>query len=106
MVQKHGLVDKPDETVPMTMLWLLPQFILLGAFSDIFSKSSVCFFIYPSPVSMLRYLPFFIGAVGILGSVLTVYVVGKISERGGKMNWFQHDLNGSRLIAIKQSNVQ
>ncbi|KAL0338209.1 UNVERIFIED_CONTAM: protein NRT1/ PTR FAMILY 5.5 [Sesamum angustifolium] len=35
MVQKHGLVEKPDETVPMTMFWLLPQFVLLGAFNGI-----------------------------------------------------------------------
>lgn len=32
-----------------------------------------------------------------LGSVLSVFVVGKVSENGGKTNWFQHDLNGSRV---------
>lgn len=100
VVQKHGLVDKPDETVPMTMFWLLPQFLLLGAFSGIFKYSAISFFIDQSPVSTQRYLPFFISAVigiGILGSVLSVFVVGKISEKGGKTNWFQHDLNGSRV---------
>ncbi|KAG8377009.1 hypothetical protein BUALT_Bualt09G0123600 [Buddleja alternifolia] len=100
VVQRHGLVDKPEETVPMTMFWMLPQFILLGAFNGIFNYSSICFFIDQSPVSTQRYLPFFINGVfgiGILGSVLSVYVVGKVSERGGKMNWFQHDLNGSRV---------
>ncbi|KAL8526345.1 hypothetical protein ACS0TY_015533 [Phlomoides rotata] len=100
VVQKHGLVDKPDETVPMTMFWLLPQFILLGAFNGIFNYSAISFFIDQSPVSTRIYLPFFINAVvgvGILGSVLSVFVVGKVSENGGKMNWFQHDMNGSRV---------
>lgn len=45
VVQKHGLVDKADETVPMTMFWLLPQFLLLGAFNGVFTSSAVCFFI-------------------------------------------------------------
>ncbi|KAI3474189.1 hypothetical protein Pfo_028977 [Paulownia fortunei] len=90
VVQKHGLVDKLDETVPMTVFWLLPQFLLLGAFSGIFNYSTICFFIDQSPVSTQRYLPF-------VHYVLSVFVVGKVSERGGKMNWFQHNLNGSRL---------
>ncbi|XP_011094986.1 protein NRT1/ PTR FAMILY 5.5 isoform X2 [Sesamum indicum] len=100
VVQKHGLVDKPDETVPMTMFWLLPQFVLLGAFNGIFNYSTICFFIDQSPATTRNYLPFFISGVfgvGILGSVLSVFVVGKVSESRGKMNWFQHNLNGSRL---------
>ena len=32
-----------------------------------------------------------------MGSVLSVYVVGKISESGGKPSWFQDTLNKSRL---------
>ncbi|XP_047961343.1 protein NRT1/ PTR FAMILY 5.5-like isoform X1 [Salvia hispanica] len=100
VVQRHGLVEKPDETVPMTMFWLLPQFVLLGASTGIFNYSALCFFVDQSPVSTRRYLPFMISAVfgvGILGSVVSVFVAGKVSERGGKRNWFQHDLNGSRL---------
>ncbi|KAL2500551.1 Protein NRT1/PTR FAMILY 5.5 [Forsythia ovata] len=100
VVQKHGLIDKPDETVPMTMFWLLPQFLLLAALDGIFECSAVMFFIGQSPLSTRRYLPLFVSGVfgvGVLGSVLSVYVTGKISERGGKLNWFQHTLNRSRL---------
>ncbi|KAL3826084.1 hypothetical protein ACJIZ3_022113 [Penstemon smallii] len=100
VVIKHGLVDKPDERVPMTMFWLLPQFVLLGGFTGVFKYSAVSFFADQSPISTRNYLPFFVSAVfgvGTLGSVLSVYVVGKVSEKGGKKNWFQHDLNGSRL---------
>lgn len=102
VVQKHGLVNRPDETVPMTMFWLLPQFILLGTFDATFRSSAIHFFNKDeeSPVLRRRYLGFFVNGVsgiGILGSIVSVYVVGKMSERGGKMSWFQHDLNGSRL---------
>ncbi|GMY25460.1 protein nrt1/ ptr family 5.5 [Fagus crenata] len=37
-----------------------------------------------------------IGA-GTLGSVLSVFVVGKVSESGGKPSWFRDTLNKSRL---------
>lgn len=100
VVQQHGLVDKPDATVPMSMFWLLPQFALLGAFDGIFDYSALCFFADQSPAATLQYTSILLTAVsgvGILGSVLSVFVVGKVSERGGKTNWFQHDLNGSRL---------
>ncbi|XP_051131172.1 protein NRT1/ PTR FAMILY 5.5-like [Andrographis paniculata] len=100
VVQRHGLVDKPDETVPMTMFWLLPQFVLLGGFQGVFTCSAVYFFVDQSPKSVEGYLPHFIigvSGLGFLGDVLLVFVVGKVSERGGKRNWFQHNLNGSRL---------
>ncbi|KAL7136281.1 hypothetical protein ABFS83_10G019000 [Erythranthe nasuta] len=132
VVQMHGLVDKHGERVPMTMFWLLPQFLLLGAFEGFFTSSSILFFIDLSwmqgfidqtldsmdePIEqtlasmqrfidqphivMKKYLGLFnsgFSGIGILASILTVFVVGKISEKGGKqMNWFQHDLNQSRL---------
>ncbi|CAI9782400.1 unnamed protein product [Fraxinus pennsylvanica] len=101
VVQKHGLIDKPNATIPMTMFWLLPQFLLLAALDGIFYSSAVCFFKDQFPTSTKKYLPSFISSVfgvGILSSVFSVYIVGKISEKGGKNpNWFQHDLNKSRL---------
>ncbi|KAL7095401.1 hypothetical protein ACP275_10G021600 [Erythranthe tilingii] len=131
VVQRHGLVDKHDERVPMTMFWLLPQFILLGAFEGFLTSGANLFvvdlswmqrfleqpdelteelidrspaslqrFIDQPHIVMQRYLGLFnsgISGIGVLGSILMVFVVGKISENGGKMNWFQHDLNRSRL---------
>ncbi|XP_012831766.1 PREDICTED: protein NRT1/ PTR FAMILY 5.5-like [Erythranthe guttata] len=122
VVQRHGLVDKHDERVPMTMFWLLPQFILLGAFEGFLTSGANLFvvdlswmqrfleqpdelteelidrspaslqrFIDQPHIVMQRYLGLFnsgISGIGILGSILMVFVVGKISENGGKMNWF------------------
>ncbi|KAL8526733.1 hypothetical protein ACS0TY_015801 [Phlomoides rotata] len=49
---------------------------------------------------MRRYCPRFTYAVsgpGLMYSVISVYVVGKISEIGGREGWFQDSLNKSRL---------
>lgn len=101
VVQELGLLDNPSKTVPMTMFWLLPQFLLLAALDGIFYSSAVTFFKDQSPISTKKYLPSFISGVfgvGILSSALSVYIVGKISERGGQnQNWFHHNINRSRL---------
>lgn len=49
---------------------------------------------------MKEYWAFFQKVVighGAIGSVLSVYLVGKVSKMGGKPNWFQYTLNKSRL---------
>ncbi|KAM3737654.1 hypothetical protein ACB098_09G072700 [Castanea mollissima] len=103
MIRSHGLLDKPNdskEIIPMSMFWLLPQFLLLGAVDGMSNFSIDQFFTNQAPASMSRYLKLFshgvIGA-GTVGSVLSVYVVGKVSERGGRPSWFQGTLNKSRL---------
>ena len=100
VIRRYGFLDKPNEKIPMSMFWLLPQFLLLGAVDGMFDFSIDKFFTNQAPASMSRYLKLFshgvIGA-GTVGSVLSVYVVGKVSERGGRPNWFQDTLNKSRL---------
>ncbi|CAB4284689.1 unnamed protein product [Prunus armeniaca] len=99
-VKRHGLIDKPEETIPMSIFWLLPQFLLLGGLDGIADNSIGWFFINQVPPSMARYMVLFAIAlfgVGIMGSVLSVYLVGEISGRGGKPSWFQATLNKSRL---------
>jgi peptide/histidine transporter 3/4 len=108
VIKRHGL---PDTEIPMTMFWLLPQYLLLGALDgfagyllgdrdEISGFGIACFFIGRIPASMSSCLLFFTRGVfgaGFVGSVLSVYVVGKVSERGGKPSWFQDTLNNSRL---------
>ena len=100
VIRRHGFLDKPNEKFPMSVSWLLPQFLLLGAVDGISNFSIDQFFTTQAPTSMSRYMKLFsrgvIGA-GTVGSVLSVYVVGKVSERGGRPNWFQDTLNKSRL---------
>ncbi|KAA8516316.1 hypothetical protein F0562_016609 [Nyssa sinensis] len=100
VIRSHDLVDKPDKRIPMSIFWLLPQFLLLGTLHGICEKSIVDFFKDQAPPSMRRYLVFFSNGVfglGSMASVLSVYIVGKFSERKGNLNWFQDTLNRSRL---------
>lgn len=52
------------------------------------------------PTQKKNYLDHFtrgVSGLGFMFSVLTVYIVGQISEDGGSKNWFQFMLNKSRL---------
>ncbi|XP_022765838.1 protein NRT1/ PTR FAMILY 5.5 [Durio zibethinus] len=101
VVKSHGLLDKPDDEIPINFFWLLPQFALLGALDGIFEQSVVGFFTNQVPPSMTPYMNWLsegIRGVGIMISVISVFVVGKISEKGGtKPSWFKDTLNKSRL---------
>lgn len=100
VIRRHDLLDKPDEDIPMSVYWLLFQFFLLSGLDSFLEKSVAEFYTNQSPKSMQKYLGYFtkaVSGVGFMCSYLSVYVVGKISERGGKTNWFQFTLNRSRL---------
>ncbi|MFS7945560.1 putative proton-dependent oligopeptide transporter family, MFS transporter superfamily [Helianthus anomalus] len=99
-IRDHGLIEKPDERIPMSIFALLPQFMLLAAVDGITNTSISGFFRHQTPESMHKYLEYFTKGVlglGTMASVLSVYVVGKVSERNHKPNWFQYTLNKSRL---------
>ncbi|KAL8526715.1 hypothetical protein ACS0TY_015785 [Phlomoides rotata] len=99
-IRNHGLIDKPDDVIPMRVFWLLFQFFLLAGLDSFFEKSVAAFYDTQSPECMKSYLRFFsrgVSGLGFMCSVLSVYVVGMISEKGGGKNWFQLTLNKSRL---------
>ncbi|XP_076895464.1 protein NRT1/ PTR FAMILY 5.5-like [Bidens hawaiensis] len=100
VIRNHGLVDKSDERIPTSVFSLLPQFLLLGAV-DGFTNSSIERFLQRQlPTSRYKYLMLlqrFVIGLGSVASVLSVYVVGKVSETNNDPNWFQHTSNKSRL---------
>ncbi|XP_021766635.1 protein NRT1/ PTR FAMILY 5.5-like [Chenopodium quinoa] len=100
VVKNHGLIDKPDERVPMTIFWLLPQFALLGGLDGIQRLCAYSFSVDQAPSSMIKYFNLFARGffgLGVMGSVVSVYIVGMISEAKTGTNWFQSTLNTSRL---------
>lgn len=100
IVKRHGLLDKPDDIIPMSVFWLLPQFVLLGAVHGMYENSIASFFgIYFTPLLKTYMLFFgaFVHGLGCIGSILLVHVVSNITERGGEPGWFQATLNRSRL---------
>ncbi|KAH6769237.1 hypothetical protein C2S51_014573 [Perilla frutescens var. frutescens] len=101
-VRNHSLLDSPDEDIPMSVYWLLFQFVLLGGLDLLLEKSVDEFNQDESDgeESERQWLEIFtkgVSGVGYLCSVLLVYVVGRISGKGGKPSWFQFTLNRSRL---------
>lgn len=97
------LKDNPPKNIkiPMTMFWLVPQYMLLGVFTGI---TDTCFeelFKTGYPSSMNKYMQYFkvgLTGIGTAASYLSVYIVGKVSERGAtRKNWFQHTINQSRI---------
>nr|XP_027097407.1 protein NRT1/ PTR FAMILY 5.5-like isoform X2 [Coffea arabica]XP_027100697.1 protein NRT1/ PTR FAMILY 5.5-like isoform X2 [Coffea arabica] len=100
VIRSHGLLDKPEDKIPLSVFVLLPQYFLLAGLDSFYENSVTPFLTDQSPPSMKKYLVYLspgLSGLGIVGSVLSVYVVGKVSEKGGKRNWFQYTLNQSRL---------
>lgn len=100
VISRYGLFDKPDGKIPMTAFWLVPQYFLLAGHDSIMEMSVSGFFSDKATESMKKYIVLMtkaISGLGIIASVLSVYIVGRVSERGGRTNWFQETLNKSRL---------
>lgn len=115
VVRSHGLVDKTDyeQVVPMHAAWLLLQFFFLAGLDSFLRKSIEEFYTDQAPQHLRdklqgsnadgatkRYLNTavdFVCGLGFVLGVLSVYVVGKLSEIGGNPSWFQYTLNRSRL---------
>ncbi|XP_042058590.1 protein NRT1/ PTR FAMILY 5.5-like [Salvia splendens] len=110
VIRKYGLLDKPDdEVIPMHAAWLLLQFFLLAGLDSFLRTSILEFYKGCAPEHLQirlrdengndgralgRYLDVavdFVSGLGFLWSVLSVYIVGKLS------NWFKYTLNRSRL---------
>ncbi|XP_057808478.1 protein NRT1/ PTR FAMILY 5.5-like [Salvia miltiorrhiza] len=109
VIRSHGLIDKPDdEVIPMHAAWLLFQFFLLAGLDSFLRKSIVEFYKDRAPQwlrkkldddkaaarAAQRYFDVavnFVCGLGFLSSVLSVYVVRRLSD------WFQYTLNKSHL---------
>ncbi|KAL1549162.1 protein NRT1/ PTR FAMILY 5.5-like isoform X2 [Salvia divinorum] len=100
VIEKHGLLEKPDNNIPMSVFLLLFQFVLLAGLDTFFEMSVTEFYKDQSPKCMVKYLSCFargVSGLGFMSGVLSVYVVGKLSEAWGNKSWFQSTLNKSRL---------
>ncbi|KAI3675316.1 hypothetical protein L1987_84905 [Smallanthus sonchifolius] len=100
VIKNHGLLNKSNERIPMSVFVLLPQFLLLGAAEGITYSGIEHFLRGHVPETMYEYMCYFrmfVSGLGSMANVLWVYVVGKVSERNNDTNWFQHTSNRSRL---------
>ncbi|KAL3524038.1 hypothetical protein ACH5RR_016872 [Cinchona calisaya] len=93
-------IKGPKEIVPMTILSLLPQYVLLGI-ADVFNAIGLLEFFYDQSPDDMRSIgtTFFTSGIG-LGNFLNsflVTVVDKISGSHGGKSWIGNNLNDSHL---------
>lgn len=100
VAKDNGLVDLPTATIPMTIFWLLPQYILYGI-SEVFAMVGMQEYFYDQMPNRMRSLGIavFLSVLGI-GSFLSgivISIVDEISSRSKEGSWFQDNLNTAHL---------
>ncbi|KAK4433427.1 protein NRT1/ PTR FAMILY 5.5 [Sesamum alatum] len=92
-------VGTPNDRIPMSLFWMVPQYVLLVVVDSFLEQNVKLLFQHMIPTSSLLYLVCSLewrpGSESWAG--FSVFVVGKLSERGGKFNWFQFTLYRSHL---------
>ena len=98
--EEYKLVDMPGVTIPMSVWWLLPQYILSGI-ADVFTMVGLQEFFYDQvpvdlrSVGLALYLSFF--GVGSFISSFFVSVIEEVTGRDSKDSWFADNLNRAHL---------
>ena len=98
--EEYGLIDMPKVTVPMSMCWLIPQYILFGV-SDVFTMVGLQEFFYDQAPNELRsvglalYLSIF--GVGNFLSSFLISVIDKTTNEDDQGSWFNDNLNQAHL---------
>ncbi|KAI3763864.1 hypothetical protein L2E82_13862 [Cichorium intybus] len=97
----HGLIEKPHETIPISVFWLVPQYSLHGIAEAFMSIGHLEFFYDQAPESMRSTAigVFWMAiAAGNYLSTLLVTMVHKLSAGRDGSNWLPDDnLNKGRL---------
>lgn len=97
---EHGLVDRPEATVPMSVWWLAPPYLLLGI-AEAFTMVGLQEFMYDQMPSDLKsvglalYLSIF--GVGNFVSGFLVFLTESCTSRGGGDGWISDNLNRGHL---------
>ncbi|GLJ13509.1 hypothetical protein SUGI_0214040 [Cryptomeria japonica] len=98
--REYGLIDMPQVTIPLSVWWLLPQYILFGI-SDVFTYLGLQEYFYDQMPDSMRslgvalYLSIF-GVGSFLSSIL-ISIIEDLSSRVMGQNWFTDNLNRAHL---------
>ncbi|KAI3950088.1 hypothetical protein MKW98_008533 [Papaver atlanticum] len=96
----YGLVDLPNETVPMSVWWLVPQNLLMGLATLLTSTGLQEFFYDQVPnglKSMSLSLSLSMFGIGSFLSGFLISVIQQVTSGDGKYGWFSNNLNCAHL---------
>ncbi|KAI9084345.1 hypothetical protein K1719_033687 [Acacia pycnantha] len=98
--QDYGLIDMPGVTIPMSIGWLIPQYVLFGI-SMGFTMVGLQEFFYDQMPGELRSvgLALYLSIFGV-GSFLSSFLVScieKATSGDGHYSWFANNLNRAHL---------
>ncbi|KAF2608580.1 hypothetical protein F2Q68_00045635 [Brassica cretica] len=91
---------KDDVTVPISVWWLIPQYVFIGL-SDVFTRIGLQELFYDQVPCELRSLGMALNlsiyGVGNFLSSFMISVIDKVTSHSGQTSWFDNDLNEGHL---------
>lgn len=99
VARDHGLLDLPKTTIPLSIFWLLPQYILSGV-SDVFAIVGQQEFFYDQVPDTTRSfgMALYLCAMGVGSfiSSLLITIIESITGEGSR-SWFTSNINRGHL---------
>lgn len=100
IAREHGLTDNPNAVIPITVWWLIPQFLLLGV-SSVFTIVGLQEFFYDQVPNELKSVGFALNlsifGVGNLLSGVLVSAIEDATSGNGRDGWFANNINKAHL---------